>query len=893
MKKLLLIALAFGFMQSEAQSLKAWKSADDLKIESEKKIRTTEYSERQQLFQLDENAFRASLANAGFKEEGKPGIVISLPSIEGQAEQFLIWETSNFAPGLRAQFPQIKSYVGQGVTDRTAYLRFSVSPLGIQTMILRADSGAEFIEPYTTDASVYVLFDSATRFKGQLPFACHTVDRALNADLMERTNAAALSNDQVFRTYRLALSCTGEYGQYFGGTVEGALAGMNATMTRVNGVFETDLAVKLEIIENNAVVIYTNASTDPYSAAGAGSAGAWNAQLQNTLTSVLGNEAYDIGHLFGRSGGGGNAGCIGCVCVDDDPDDDEDTNKGSGFTSPANSIPQGDNFDIDYVVHEMGHQLGANHTYSHFVEGSGVNIEPGSGITIMGYAGVSNGFDIDDHSLPFFAYRSILQIQDNLEGTCSVNTILANNPPTVEAGATITIPKSTPFVLRGTASDADGDPMTFIWEENDNAPFSQAQENSFPRPDKVSGPNFRSFLPSESKDRFMPSYSTVLGGALSNTWEALSSVGRQLKFTFTARDNKPGEAQTNTDQRTVNVTSTAGPFAVTSQNAIGTSWIQGSTETITWSVNNTTNLAGSANVNIKLSVDGGMTFPITLAENTPNDGSESITVPDTTGEACRIWIEPTGNIYYAINSMPFSIGYDCNAAAISPNAAIPDGAGNNQTGPTLTSTIEVTEAETINGMTVTVNSDHTWIGDMVIKLTHPDGTTRTLWNRQCNSAQNQGFSVTFEDGAGAVQCGSPTSGTYNPNQTLAFFNGKPTNGTWTLAIQDFFQQDTGTLLSWGVNFGCQLAAPEVSQAMDFAVYPNPNNGSFTVAFESNSSEEVSIMVHDMRGRLIFENEYANSGMFSQEINLNEVQSGLYLVTVSEGNEKMVKKIVVE
>ncbi len=892
MKKLLLLALAFSFLQAEAQSPKGWRNVSDLQIDASQKIRTTEYSERQQLFQLEENAFRASLSNAGFKEEGKPGIVISLPSIDGHADQYLIWETSNFAPELRARFPEIKSYVGKGITDPAAYIRFSVSPLGIQTMVLRADKGAEFIEPYTTDSSVYVLFDSATRIKGHLPFTCSTVDQRLNDELLHRTAQSPASNDQIFRTYRLALSCTGEYGQYFGGTVAGALAGMNATMTRVNGVFETDMSLKLEIIANNDLVIYTNAASDPYSAAGVGSAGAWNAQLQNTLTNVLGNAAYDIGHLFGRSGGGGNAGCIGCVCVDDSPST-TDTNKGSGFTSPSDAVPQGDSFDIDYVVHEMGHQLGANHTFSHFVEGSGVNIEPGSGITIMGYAGVSNGFDIDSNSLPFFAYRSILQVQQNLEGTCSVNTILTNNPPSVEAGPTMTIPKSTPFVLRGIVSDADGDALTLVWEENDNAPFSADQENSFPSPTKISGPNFRSFMPSESPDRFMPSYETVLAGSLSNTWEAISSVGRQLKFTLTGRDNVPGAAQTNTDSKIVNVTGTAGPFEVTSQNTLGTSWLQGEQQTITWGVNNTTNLAGSANVNIKLSIDGGWTFPITLASNTPNDGSEIITVPDTTAENCRIWIEPTGNIYYAINAAPFSIGYDCNTAGDTPNLAIPDGVGNNQTGAIVTSTLTVSEEDTIDGMTVTVNSDHTWVGDMVIRITHPDGTQRTLWNRGCNAAQNSGLNITFEDGAGAVVCGSPTAGTYSPNQTLAAFNGKPTNGTWTIQAQDFFLQDTGTIISWNINFGCQLDSNEFEAASNFTVYPNPNQGSFTVAFNADSNEDVKILVHDIRGRLIFERNYDNNGLFTQDISIDKAQSGLYLVTVTTGGKKMVKKIVVE
>lgn len=872
------------------QSLKGWTQVDGISVESHKKIRDREYSERQQLFTLDENVFRNALANVAYEGTGA-GTVISLPTVEGGAEQFLIWETSNFAPGLRARYPQIKSYLGKGITDRTAYLRFSISPLGIQTMVLRADKGAEFIEPYTTDASVYVLFDSATRLRHHLPFNCSTVDQRTHDEILERTSNAAMSNNQIFRTYRLALSCTGEYGQYFGGTVEGALAAMNNTMTRVNGIMDVDLAVKLEIIEENELIVYTNGSTDPYSPAGVGSNGAWNTELQNNLTATIGNEAYDIGHLFGRSGGGGNAGCIGCVCEDDTPST-TDKHKGSGFTSPSDGIPAGDNFDVDYVVHEMGHQLGANHTFSFQVEGSGVNIEPGSGVTIMGYAGVTFDYDIAAHSLPFFAYRSIQQIQSNLNNTCSQNTILTNSPPEVDGGQTVTIPISTPFVLRGTASDPDGDAVTLVWEQNDNAPFSGGGDNSFPSPTKTQGPNFRSFLPSASPDRFMPSYSTVLAGGLSNTWEALSSVTRQLKFTLTGRDNAPGAGQTSTDSKTVNVTATAGPFAVTSQNTPGLSWVQGSIETITWSVNNTTSLAGSTNVNIKLSVDGGLTFPYTLAANTPNDGSEDIVVPNVTGEQCRIWIEPTGNIYYSINTVPFSIGYDCNVATSSPNTPIPDGIGNNQAGTLLELPLEVTDAQTINGMTVNINTNHSYLGDLVIRLIHPDGTARTLWNRTCNNAQSSGMNITFQDGAGTIQCGSPVAGTYSPVQTLAPFNGKPSNGTWTLTVRDHWLSDTGNLISWSLNFGCTLDSPEHSVA-DFAIYPNPNNGNFTISYPSVSAGDINVMVHDMRGRKIFENSYSNSGNFNQEIALDRAQAGVYLVTLQQGDAKIVKRIVVE
>jgi hypothetical protein len=161
---------------------------------------------------------------------------------------------------------------------------------------------------------------------------------------------------------RLAQSCNGEYSNYFGAfssaDVALVLAAFNATLTRCNGVYEKDLALHLNLIANTTAVIYYNPSTDPYT-----TLSSWNNQLQSALNANIGDANYDIGHMFGASGGGGNAGCIGCVCVNG--------SKGKGITSPADGVPEGDNFDIDYVVHEVGHQLGANHTFSMSSEGTG------------------------------------------------------------------------------------------------------------------------------------------------------------------------------------------------------------------------------------------------------------------------------------------------------------------------------------------------------------------------------------------------------------------------------------------------------------------------------------------------------------------------------------------
>lgn len=888
----------FAISQVFAQK-SSWQLFSNDKTITSEKVRETVYSENQKLLQFNAVQFKQSLAQVKERTSGLPGVEVSIPNINGALERFLVWESSNFEPELQARYPEIRAYVGKGITDPSATLNFSFSPLGIQTMIFRAGSGSEFIEPYTKDRSVYVVFDSKTRVAGELPFNCSTEDVALSQNL-HRNAAEALANNQVYKTMRLALSCTGEYTAYFGGTVAGALAGMNNTMTRCNGVFERDLAVKLLIISNTDLVIFTNASTDPYSNANVGTATAnannangWNIQLQNTLTNIIGNAAYDIGHLFGASGGGGNAGCIGCVCVDDTAST-LDKNKGSGFTSPADGIPAGDTFDIDYVAHEMGHQMGANHTFTWTNENNSVNVEPGSGSTIMAYAGVADpaNLNVQPNSDDYFTYRSILQIQSNLNTkTCPISTNIATtNPrPTVSVLGNFTIPVGTAFKLIGSGAGTDGEVLTYCWEQNNDATIVGATA-SLPSPTKTDGPNFRSLLPTDTPIRYMPKFSDVLDGNLTTTWETVSTVARGLSFTLTVRDNVLGGGQTNTAGATVTVVDAGGAFAFTSPNA-QVSWQLGSTQTLTWNVaGSTANGMNVANVNILISTDGGATFT-TLVANTPNDGSETVTMPNVASQNCRLLIEAVGNIFYAV-SKKIALGYECNVASESPGTAIADGLGANSPGAAAIRTINFPTNVVISNMKASFSTNHTWLGDLTVRLKHPDGTEILLWNRTCNNPQSSGMNVTFSDSAPAIVCGSPTAGTYSPVQALSAFNGKPSNGTWTLTVRDNYNGDTGSITSWGIDFGCTLNNEEFD-ITGLTVYPNPNNGNFNIRYDNPVSDETKVNVYDMRGRKIFERTYANQATFNENIQLDNAQAGIYLLTVVDGNRKVVKRIAVE
>ena len=893
-KSLLLLLSAFFVTIGYSQTNKYWSSVS--KADGIKKTKTANrisFPEDVKLFQLDLNSLKQSLSNVADRSSADAkGVIISMPNLEGATERFQVFEASNFDPILQAQFPEIRAYVGIGVDDVYAQLRMSLSPNGIQTMVFRTDKRNEFMEPYSADGSVYAIYNSS-RIKGNMPFTCGTNDVSLFNEGLNKSQTTQLSNTGQLKTFKLAISCTAEYSNYFGANSSSdvglVLAQFNATMTRVNGVFEKDFAVHMNLIPNEASIIYYDPNSDPYS--DAANIGNWNAELQSNLTATITEAVYDIGHLFGATGGGGNAGCIGCVCVNG--------SKGSGYTSPGDGVPSGDSFDIDYVAHEMGHQFGGNHTFSYGglsgTENNAVNVEPGSGSTVMSYAGITGSTDVQPHSDDYFAYRSILQVQTNLVSkTCPTTTTLNNPVFSISAGGSYTIPKSTAFKLTGTRTDAGTNPLTYCWEENDDATTNNPTA-SFPSPTKTNGPNYRSFNPVSSLVRYFPAFSTVLNNSLTSMWETASSVARVQNFSLTARDNIANGGQTQSASMVVTVSGTVGPFTVTSQNS-SESWITGQTKTITWNRNGAETLAGSTNVDILLSIDGGTTFPYTIASNVVNSGTANITVPSTPSSlTCRLMIRPTGNIYYALNTTNFYIGYTitntCNTYNYTTAFTVPD----NSPTYTIKSIAVPSTTGTISDVNVTVNATHPNIQNLNIAVVRPNGPLATLYNQGCASGAN--MNVTFDTQGTTMVCASPTNGTYQPSSSTALsaMNGATATGNWQVGFRDLVAGTTGTINSFSIEICTQVVAlaNDTFSFENFSLYPNPNDGSFNIKFNSNSNKNIKVAVYDMRGREIFTKSYQNSGLFEQNLQLSNVQSGIYLVNIQDGEQKMVKKIVVQ
>ena len=575
--------------------------------------------------------------------------IISLPMPDGSLQQFYISRSSIMAKGLQDKFPKIQTYAGIGIDDIYATLRFDWTPHGFHAMVL-SPSGTVFIDPYARQQQVVYSSYYKTDFQAiGKQMICAFQGKGINISGQHTMESKASFGDCQLRSYRLALAATGEYTQFHGGSVPDALAAMVTTMNRVNGVYQRDLGVQMELIANNQLLIYTDGSSDPYSN---GNASTMLNQNQNNINNVIGAANYDIGHVFGTNSGG--VAGFGVVC--------SNNSKARGVT--GGSSPIGDPFDIDYVAHEIGHQFGASHTFNGTASSCSGNgssssaFEPGSGSTIMAYAGICGNQNVQSNSDAYFHARSLEQISNFISSTSCANISLTNNnaPTILQTSPNLIIPASTPFFLEAEATDADGDGLTYCWEQYDNQSSPQP-----PSANSTVGPNFRSFDPEISPRRYFPQLS-ALSANINPTWEVLSNVSRSMRFRLSVRDNALPAACTDDAFVNLNVDENSGPFVVQSPNTSGISWAGLSSQTITWDVANTDlSPINCAFVNILLSTDGGMSFTDTLASQVPNTGSYSLLIPNTPTSQARILVAGYKHIFFDISDEDFQI-----------TAAVPD-----------------------------------------------------------------------------------------------------------------------------------------------------------------------------------------------------------------------------
>ncbi|MDB5271001.1 MAG: hypothetical protein JWP58_4041, partial [Hymenobacter sp.] len=736
---------------------------------------------------LDVNGLRAALATAPLetRPDAAP-LVLALPLPNGGTGRFALREAPIMEPALAEKFPAIKTYAGVGLDDASASVRLDLSPQGFHAQVLTGADKSFYIDPVArTDSRHYLAFyrlDMNRAAAGVAP-SCGFVSTAADAKATARRlaaaaastsggNSALLSGAQL-RTYRLALACTPEYAVTKGNTLASVMAGEVATVNRVVGVYEKELAVRMVLVANNNQLIFLSGGTPPPSPYTDSDGGAMLGQNQTNVDQIIGSTNYDIGHVV--STGGGGVAYLGVVC--------SNGNKAGGVTgSPS---PVGDAFDIDYVAHEMGHQFAGNHTFNNNSAGScqgnrnsGTAYEPGSGTTIMAYAGICGAAnDLQPHSDPIFHTGNYQEMRAFIATTtCGTTTATGNTPPVVTAPASgKTLPIGTPFKLTASATDADNDPLTYIWEDMDlgtaGSPTAAQVANQTP-------PLFRSFVPTTDPTRYFPRLTDLINNT-TVIGERLPTVTRTLKFRCTARDQHSGAAGVigGVDYSALvnlSVTSASGPFVITAPNTALT-WTGGTAQTVTWNVANTTAAPVScALVNVRLSLDGGLTYPVLLASGVANSGTASVTVPNVTSTRARVMVEAADNYFFDISNADFTIAPGPGPAITSftptsgPVGTVVAITGTNFTGATAVSFNGTAATFTVNsatGITAIVAAGST---SGLITVTTPAGTAISATPFLVGNAPTV---TSFTPTTGAAGTTVVITGTGFTNATQVAFNG--------------------------------------------------------------------------------------------------------------------------
>lgn len=648
------IILLFGSSSLFAQPA-IFKIANDHKWREEEKFVRLHHPKQSFIYSFDFHYLMEIVKDApALSDEASP-IKLNIPDANGLFQTYWIYDNPAMEPELAIDVPNIRSLKAVSIENKAHQLSISLSDVfGLHAIGTEPDGTTYYIDNYTNDLNAVLVYDRTSLEAPKNQFKCLTNTDSIYPS-QETSSIQPMSMDSKRRNFRLALACTVEYAAFHLNAAPSnvpqvttaqkkniVLAAMNTSVTRINHIFERDLNIHLNLISNTTDIIFI--TTDNFSN---NNPHRLIIESQSVINRIIGRNNYDLGHTF--STGAGGLASFASVC--------SASRKAMGIT--GSSSPVGDPYDLDYVSHEMGHQFGANHTFNNSCQAnrnSATAVEPGSGSTIMSYAGICSP-DVQNQVISFFHYISIREMHTFLQSAnCAQRQTILNNAPIVSNLDSKTIPYGTPFILSIQATDIESDQLTYTFEQTDAEISTQP-----PSPNSTDGPNFKNIVPTTKNYRSFPDETTVLSGTtnatgiVSNSWERLATTGRDYHFVSLVRDNNPvGGRVTYTPETTIKVANT-GPFVITHPNNNPSTsepiWHTGTAKTITWNVAGTTaNDINVSHVNILISTDNGGSYSI-LAANTPNDGSETITLPtnlDNTYNG-RIKIEAVDNIFYTVS----------------------------------------------------------------------------------------------------------------------------------------------------------------------------------------------------------------------------------------------------
>jgi hypothetical protein len=657
---LVLLLLHAGFI--EAQIVRPFAESQGQQKVSDEKIR------KFRSYSYDKSAFDQlhipRLEEIGSIQKSKAEL--ELPLADGRRLPIRIAEIRVLSPASAALYPEIRTYDVLSA-DGLISGRLTRSPMGINCLLLTPE-GRQYLAPSNPgDAVRHVVYHKRDYDATSIEVKCGVQDvEDVVKELKLKTTAPL--GDCLLRTYNFAVAATGEFTTLLGSQIN-AIASITATVANVNLIYERDLGIHFNLVINNSIV-FTNATSDPYPTVTSPTQTVLDTNTA-VLNATLGPSGYDLGIVFNNAWNGGLAYNPG-VC--------NNSVKG-GAAAGVSGSPFGYVMET-IVAHEVGHLFDADHTMA---SGTGAGCsgnlnlptayEIGGGSTIMAYAGaVCPGMSYQANTDDYFHFNSVavIRLYSQALTTCGVTSNQGNTAPTLTVPApAYTIPVSTPFELTASGSDPNtNNVLTYTFEQYDAATSAMTAP---PSPTTTTGPLFRSYPPSTSNTRTFPALPYILNNTTSS-WEVLPSVTRTLNFRALVRDNNPGDGCVAQESITVNTNSTAGPFAITSQNTTGSFTANGvNTMVVTWNVANTNASPVNASaVNIYFSSDNGQSFPYLLASNVSNTGTATVIVPNVNTTQGRIKVKAANNIFFDINNAPLTINSTCtaNGSTISPAASI-------------------------------------------------------------------------------------------------------------------------------------------------------------------------------------------------------------------------------
>lgn len=565
---------------------------------------------------------------------------LTLPLPDGGEVTFALEAYDVLPADLAAKYPQIRTFKGYNPAHPVDTGRFDLGPQGFHAMFSHQGQMV-FVDPLRNAEgyAIYYQQDAHSRLE-------EDADKVIGPGVSKLVRKVQVDGN-VRKRYTIAISAAGEYTRYHGGSTVLALAAITTLLNRVNEVYQRDVGAEFVLASGNDSVIFSDPVSDPFDNTDADADRNVDVQAQAFADGDLG--AFDIGHVL-NTGGGGLAG-LGVLCVDAMPPYYAYGAKSSGMT--GSSDPVGDAFFIDYVAHEIGHQFGADHTFNGTTGSCGGGnrvaeqaFEPGSGSSIMAYAGICGEENIQPHSDPYFHSKSIEQMRVHMAtvSTCGATLPLSNNAPQAAAGSDYVIPANTPFALKGAGADLDGDPLLYNWEQIDNKGTESSSVATMV--DDGTRPLFRFVSPTRSAERILPSLPSLLSGTLAKG-EAWPTTNRDLNFRLTVRDGQGGVAS---DDMKVQVINTGAAFRITSPLS-GVTLTPGGSQSIAWDVAGTTVAPiNCSKVDISVTQDEGASWT-TLAAGQPNNGAATVTLPANLTSSVRLKVACSDNIFFAISPL--------------------------------------------------------------------------------------------------------------------------------------------------------------------------------------------------------------------------------------------------